>query len=169
MPLHAYTVDSSVAEETQTDFNTVSNPLLFQCQISRDLGTVLKSVCVSSCFFSSSVGSIYPLPPLPRPPKSPLMYYAGANISQIVMSHLDRTFLDNQRLLEFAKRGCYLEYDLFGFESSHYQVDRDNKRAEKQSGLTHKKYINSRKAKRIGYTIQQSNHVYCLCHWYNYS
>ena len=47
---------------------------------------------------------------------------AGADISHTVMSHLDRTIFDNDRLLEFAKRGCCLEYDLFGIECSHYQV-----------------------------------------------
>ena len=38
------------------------------------------------------------------------------------MSHLNQTVFDDQRLLELAKRGCYLEYDLFGVECSHYQV-----------------------------------------------
>ena len=47
---------------------------------------------------------------------------AGADLSRTVMSHLDRTMFDDQRLLELAKRGCYLEYDLFGVECSHYQV-----------------------------------------------
>lgn len=47
---------------------------------------------------------------------------AGADISHTAMSHLDRTIFDNDHLLEFAKRGCYLEYDLFGIECSHYQV-----------------------------------------------
>ena len=47
---------------------------------------------------------------------------AGADISHTVMSHLDRTILDGKKLLEFAWRGCYLEYDLFGIECSHYQV-----------------------------------------------
>lgn len=47
---------------------------------------------------------------------------AGADISRTVMSHLDRTIFDEEVLLKFAKRGCYLEYDLFGLECSHYQV-----------------------------------------------
>ena len=46
----------------------------------------------------------------------------GADISHTVMAHLDRTIFDNDCLLQFAKRGCYLEYDLFGIECSHYQV-----------------------------------------------
>lgn len=47
---------------------------------------------------------------------------AGADISHTTMSHLDRTIFDDKKLLEFAQRGCYLEYDLFGIECSHYQV-----------------------------------------------
>ncbi len=50
---------------------------------------------------------------------------AGADISHTVMAHLDRTIYDNDRLLQFAKRGCYLEYDLFGIECSHDQVARN--------------------------------------------
>ena len=47
---------------------------------------------------------------------------AGADISHTIMSHLDRTIFNHGRLLELAKRGCYMEYDLFGIECSHYQV-----------------------------------------------
>ena len=47
---------------------------------------------------------------------------AEADISRTVMSHLDRTIFDDEVLLKFAERGCYLEYDLFGTECSHYQV-----------------------------------------------
>lgn len=32
------------------------------------------------------------------------------------------TFADAEQLLEFAKLGCYCEYDLFGIETSHYQL-----------------------------------------------
>ena len=47
---------------------------------------------------------------------------AGADTSHTVIAHLDRTIFDNDCLLELAKRGCYLEYDLFGTECSHFQV-----------------------------------------------
>ncbi len=47
---------------------------------------------------------------------------AGADLSRTVMSHLDRCFESSEKLLEFAKRGCFMEYDLFGLECSHYQV-----------------------------------------------
>ena len=47
---------------------------------------------------------------------------AGADLSRTVMSHIDRTMFSDDALLQLAKRGCYLEYDLFGIECSHYQV-----------------------------------------------
>ena len=48
---------------------------------------------------------------------------SGADLSHTVMSHLDRTIFSDQKLLDFAKRSsCYLEFDLFGVECSHYQV-----------------------------------------------
>ena len=47
---------------------------------------------------------------------------AGADISCTVVAHLDRTIFNEQQLLKLARRGCYLEYDLFGIECSHYQV-----------------------------------------------
>ena len=62
-----------------------------------------------------------------RDEKSPMeildvLEASGADISHTVMSHLDRTIFDNGKLLEVAKRGCFLEYDLFGIECSHFQV-----------------------------------------------
>merc|ERR1719354_33946 len=50
---------------------------------------------------------------------------AGADLSKTVMSHLDRTFVPGSgKLLEFASSTpCYLEFDLFGIEVSHYQAN----------------------------------------------
>ncbi len=47
---------------------------------------------------------------------------AGADISRTIMGHLDRTVFDFGALLELAHSGCYLEWDLFGIESSHYPL-----------------------------------------------
>jgi len=47
---------------------------------------------------------------------------AGADIEKTSMSHIDRTIFEEEKLLELAKTGIYLEYDLFGTEVSHYQV-----------------------------------------------
>ncbi|MDA1189696.1 MAG: phosphotriesterase-related protein [Chloroflexi bacterium] len=47
---------------------------------------------------------------------------AGADIDRVIMGHLDRTIFDTNKLLDLAKTGCYLEYDLFGNESSHYPL-----------------------------------------------
>uniref|UniRef100_A0A8C4U4K0 N-acetyltaurine hydrolase n=1 Tax=Falco tinnunculus TaxID=100819 RepID=A0A8C4U4K0_FALTI len=54
-----------------------------------------------------------------------ILQEAGADVSKTVMSHLDRTIFDTKKLLEFAKLGCYLEYDLFGTEFLHYQFHPD--------------------------------------------
>ncbi|KAK2895137.1 phosphotriesterase-related protein [Channa argus] len=49
-----------------------------------------------------------------------ILQEAGGDISKTVMSHLDRTIFDEGELLEFAKLGSYLEYDLFGTELLNY-------------------------------------------------
>ncbi|WP_033294065.1 phosphotriesterase family protein [Amycolatopsis jejuensis] len=40
--------------------------------------------------------------------------------TKIVMSHIDRTLFTLDAMLELADTGCYLEFDLFGQESSYY-------------------------------------------------
>ena len=62
-----------------------------------------------------------------RSPRAPfeildILEDAGADISRVIMGHLDRTILDTATLLEFADRGSVLEYDLFGWESSYYSL-----------------------------------------------
>ena len=47
---------------------------------------------------------------------------AGADIGRVIMGHIDRTLLNEDTLLEFAARGSYLEYDLFGWEVSYYPL-----------------------------------------------
>ncbi|XP_061111601.1 phosphotriesterase-related protein [Conger conger] len=49
-----------------------------------------------------------------------ILQEAGGDISKTVMSHLDRTIFDEGELLEFAKMGSYVEYDLFGTEMLNY-------------------------------------------------
>lgn len=47
---------------------------------------------------------------------------SGADVSRVIMGHLDRTIFDTATLFEFAERGSMLEYDLFGWETSHYSL-----------------------------------------------
>ncbi len=47
---------------------------------------------------------------------------AGADTSRVVMGHIERTIFDEATLLELAGRGCNLEYDLFGWETSYYPL-----------------------------------------------
>lgn len=48
---------------------------------------------------------------------------AGGRADRAVMSHLERTLLKDEELLEFAKLGTYCQFDLFGLEVSFYQLN----------------------------------------------
>lgn len=60
----------------------------------------------------------------PRAPPEIVRIYleAGGDASKCVMSHLDRTLLNDEQLLEFSKLGTYCQMDLFGTEVSWYQL-----------------------------------------------
>ncbi len=45
---------------------------------------------------------------------------AGGDISRTVISHIDRTLFAVDDMVRLAESGCYLEFDLFGQESSYY-------------------------------------------------
>ena len=47
---------------------------------------------------------------------------AGADISRVIMSHMDRTMPDVAGLIELARTGCLLEWDGFGIEVSYYPL-----------------------------------------------
>ena len=47
---------------------------------------------------------------------------AGADLSRVIMGHLDRTIADADTLVELAQTGCCLEFDLFGWETSYYSL-----------------------------------------------
>jgi phosphotriesterase-related protein len=44
----------------------------------------------------------------------------GGNVARTIIAHIDRTFASVDQMLNLARTGCYLEFDLFGYESSHY-------------------------------------------------
>jgi phosphotriesterase-related protein len=44
----------------------------------------------------------------------------SGDLSRTIICHIDRTCLDRAWLKDLAETGCYLEFDLFGNESSHY-------------------------------------------------
>jgi phosphotriesterase-related protein len=45
---------------------------------------------------------------------------AGADLSRVVMGHMDRTYDNEGEVLALAHRGCVVEFDFFGIESSNY-------------------------------------------------
>ena len=47
----------------------------------------------------------------------------GGDPSRTVLSHIDRTVLQDEPLLRLADSGCVLEFDLFGAENSYYPLD----------------------------------------------
>ncbi len=46
----------------------------------------------------------------------------GADVSRMIMGHLDRTVFEFGAILSIAASGCYLEWDLFGNEGSYYPL-----------------------------------------------
>lgn len=51
-----------------------------------------------------------------------LLAKGGADLSRVIMGHLDRTVFDFDALRSIAESGCYLEWDLFGNEGSYYPL-----------------------------------------------
>jgi phosphotriesterase-related protein len=47
---------------------------------------------------------------------------AGGAMERVVISHVDRTIFDSDRLLRLAQSGCVIELDLFGQEQSYYAL-----------------------------------------------
>ena len=44
----------------------------------------------------------------------------GGDAARTIISHLDRTIFDDERLFRLADTGCVLEFDLFGQETTYY-------------------------------------------------
>lgn len=62
-----------------------------------------------------------------RNPKAPIVATqiveeAGGDLSRTIVGHLDRTVFDIETMLELAKTGCVLEFDLFGWQESFYPL-----------------------------------------------
>ena len=62
-----------------------------------------------------------------RNPQAPLAIMeivkeSGGIARRTLMSHIDRTIFDFETLDQLAETGCYIEYDLFGSESTHYPL-----------------------------------------------
>ncbi|XP_026487245.2 phosphotriesterase-related protein [Vanessa tameamea] len=90
-----------------------------------------------------------------RVPEAPfeiirLYLEAGGKVHKAVMSHLDRTLLDSEKLLEFSELGTYCQFDLFGTEVSFYQLNIDTDMPSDSQRLDMIcKLLNEGKAERI--------------------
>ena len=47
---------------------------------------------------------------------------AGGDPRRCIVAHIDRTLFEPEDMLTLARTGCYLEFDLFGQESSYYPL-----------------------------------------------
>ncbi|UPT64793.1 MAG: hypothetical protein M0D54_10000 [Hyphomonadaceae bacterium JAD_PAG50586_4] len=47
----------------------------------------------------------------------------GADLTRVIISHIDRTIFDDERLYRLADTGVVIELDLFGMESSYYKLN----------------------------------------------
>lgn len=47
---------------------------------------------------------------------------SGGDPARTIMSHIDRTLFDQRDMIDLAGTGCYIEFDLFGQESSYYAL-----------------------------------------------
>jgi phosphotriesterase-related protein len=47
----------------------------------------------------------------------------GGDMSRLIISHIDRTVFDDERLFRLADTGCVIELDLFGQEQSFYALN----------------------------------------------
>jgi len=45
----------------------------------------------------------------------------GGDMSRLIISHVDRTIFDEERMFRLADTGCVIEFDLFGMETSYYK------------------------------------------------
>ncbi|SNS50944.1 phosphotriesterase family protein [Tropicimonas sediminicola] len=45
---------------------------------------------------------------------------SGADLSRVILCHMDRTHPDGHGILPLLERGCAVEWDFFGIEQSHY-------------------------------------------------
>ena len=60
-----------------------------------------------------------------RNPQAPLeimeiVRESGGDPTRTIMSHVDRTIFDNETLDKLAETGCFIEFDLFGSETTFY-------------------------------------------------
>jgi phosphotriesterase-related protein len=49
-----------------------------------------------------------------------ILEQAGADLSRVIIDHMERTFTRDDQVVALARRGCVVEYDFFGIEQSQY-------------------------------------------------
>ena len=135
-PVHPDNMDKKtvdqIAEEITNEIKIGVGDSGIKCGIIGEIGcswpltsneeTVLKASAIAQSQTGASI-LIHP----GRNEQSPfeilnILSKSGADLSRVVMGHIERTIQDSKTLLDLAKLGTYLEYDLFGWESSYYPL-----------------------------------------------
>jgi phosphotriesterase-related protein len=128
---HNFSVET-IYDELKQDMLVGTNGI--RCGILGELGTcyplhpferkVLNAAATLQSEFPTIPVSIHP----GRDKRAPdevlnVFLEAGGKADKTAMCHLDRTFLRKEDLLSFAgKTSCFLEFDLFGTETSYYEA-----------------------------------------------
>jgi phosphotriesterase-related protein len=55
---------------------------------------------------------------------------AGGDLTRTIISHIDRTIFDDERLFRLADTGVVIELDLFGMETSYYKLNENHRHAQ---------------------------------------
>jgi phosphotriesterase-related protein len=89
---------------------------------------------------------------------------SGGRCDRTIMSHVERTLLSLDSMLELAETGCYLEFDLFGQESSFYpwapiDLPNDARRIDLIRGLADAGHLRQ---------VLLSQDIYQKVHWRQY-
>jgi phosphotriesterase-related protein len=80
----------------------------------------------AACAAQRETGAVLMIHP-GRDPRSPgqaleIVASEGVDPARVIMSHVERTVFSAEEMRRIAESGCYVEFDLFGQESSYYSL-----------------------------------------------
>lgn len=111
---------------TGVDGTGIRSGLIGEIGLSYPLHPDEEKVLRAACAAQRETGAALMIHP-GRDPRSPLQALAivaeeGVDRSRVIMSHVERTVFSREEMRAIAATGCYVEFDLFGQESSYYAL-----------------------------------------------
>lgn len=137
--VHLNQPSSALSMSSEQMYNLMKRELVhgdsngIKCGIIGEIGTcypldifekkVLKAAAAVSIEYPTIPVSIHPGRDK-RAPLTALRYYLenGGKIDKVVLCHLERSLLTREELIEFASQGSFCEFDLFGIETTYYEL-----------------------------------------------